>query len=63
MRVRVDTDRCQGHAVCAGTAPALFDLDDESKAVVLVGELAPAHLDGARAAEASCPELAITLDT
>lgn len=62
MKVHVDTDRCQGHAVCAGTAPALFDLDGDDKAVVLVGELGPADLDGARAAEASCPELAITLD-
>lgn len=62
MRVRVDTDRCQGHAVCAGTAPVLFDLDDDGKAVVLVGDLEPGQLDGARAAEASCPELAIALD-
>lgn len=62
VQVRVDTDRCQGHAVCAGTAPELFDLADDGIAVVLVGELTPAHLDGARAAEASCPELAITLD-
>lgn len=62
MRVRVDAERCQGHGVCAVTAPDLFDLREDGKAVVLVDELGPEHTDGARAAEASCPELAIFFD-
>lgn len=61
MRVHVDSERCQGHAVCAGTAPDLFELNDDGIAVVLAGELGPGQLDGARAAEASCPELAVTV--
>ena len=33
----IDRDLCQGHAVCREEAPAVFDLDDERR-VVLVGE-------------------------
>ena len=62
MRVRVDVDRCQGHGVCAVTSPDLFDLRDDGKAVVLAGEVGSRQLDGARAAEASCPELAISIE-
>jgi ferredoxin len=62
MKVRVDAERCQGHAVCAVTAPDLFDLGGDGKAVVLDAEPGPAGWDGARAAEASCPELAILLE-
>jgi ferredoxin len=62
VRVRVDTDRCQGHAVCAVTAPDLFDLDADGKAVVLVDRPGGTEADGARAAEASCPELAILIE-
>ncbi len=62
MKVRVDVDRCQGHAVCAVAAPDVFELGQHGKADVLVDELAVADVDGARAAEASCPDLAITLE-
>jgi ferredoxin len=30
----VDRDICEGHAVCLGIAPGVFDLDAENKAVV-----------------------------
>ncbi|GAB3505591.1 ferredoxin [Phytohabitans suffuscus] len=62
MRVRVDPERCQGHGVCVVTAPALFDFQDDGKAVAAARELEVADLDGARAAEASCPELAIAIE-
>ncbi|MDQ7903798.1 ferredoxin [Phytohabitans sp. ZYX-F-186] len=62
MRVRVETERCQGHGVCVVTAPALFDFQDDGKAVAAERELSAADLDGARAAEASCPELAIVIE-
>jgi len=58
----VEAQRCQGHGVCAGTAPDLFALRDDGKAVAEAHELTPSELDGARAAEASCPELAIVLE-
>ncbi|WP_372347934.1 ferredoxin [Streptomyces sp. KL116D] len=38
MQVHVDTSRCQGHALCAMTAPELFDLnDDDGHATAVVG--------------------------
>jgi ferredoxin len=40
----------------------LFELREDGKAAVLVDEPGPQHRDGARAAEASCPELAIFFD-
>jgi ferredoxin len=62
MRVIVERSRCQGHALCAMNAPDLFDLDDEGHSRVLADPV-PAGLDGAaRAAEAGCPERAITVD-
>lgn len=62
MKLRVDADRCQGHGMCAVTAPELFELDGEGKSVVLVDRVDPSQVDGARAAEASCPELAIVFE-
>ena len=28
MRIRVDPEKCQGHARCIGIAPELFEVDD-----------------------------------
>jgi ferredoxin len=35
VKIRVDTDLCQGHAVCKEEAPAVFDVDPASHKVVL----------------------------
>ena len=35
MRIRVDMDLCQGHAVCKEEAPAVFDVDPASSKVVV----------------------------
>jgi ferredoxin len=60
MRVIVDSNRCQGHALCVMNAPDLFDLDDAGHARVLANPV-PDGLDAAaRAAEGGCPEQAIT---
>ncbi|GAA1851728.1 ferredoxin [Pseudonocardia ailaonensis] len=62
MKVDVDTERCQGHGVCAGIAPDVFDLDPSGKAVVVGDENTPDLVEGSRAAMASCPELAISVE-
>ncbi|GGM20769.1 ferredoxin [Dactylosporangium sucinum] len=62
MKARVDAERCQSHGVCVVTAPELFRFQDDGTAVAVDRELGRADLDGARAAEASCPELAIVLE-
>lgn len=59
MRVAVDRDRCEANGVCAGLAPAVFDLDDEDYLHILAAEV-PAGLAGAvRSAVASCPKQAL----
>ncbi|MFF3396170.1 ferredoxin [Streptomyces sp. NPDC002669] len=64
LRLDVDRDRCVGAGMCALTAPAVFDQDDEEGLVVL---LHPVPDDGDRAAARMavglCPAGAITLDS
>ena len=44
MKIRVDPDKCQGHARCYGLAPELFDVDDYGQASVIVDQV-PAELE------------------
>jgi len=58
MRIRVDPDKCQGHARCYGLAPELFAVDDYGQASVIV-DVVPAGLEEkAELAIANCPEYA-----
>ena len=60
MKIRVDPDKCQGHARCIGIAPTLFESDDYGlSSVVGDGTVAPDLEDAARLAIANCPEYAI----
>ncbi len=34
-RLEIDRDRCEGHGLCAQSAPAWLDLDDDGEPVVL----------------------------
>jgi ferredoxin len=60
LKVRVDREKCQGHARCFALAPELFELDEmgngreRSDGTVAPGLEAKAHL-----AQANCPELAV----
>jgi ferredoxin len=59
VKIRVDPDKCQGHARCFALAPELFAVDDYGQASVIVDEV-PAELEGkADLAIANCPEYAI----
>jgi ferredoxin len=62
MRVRVDTDRCTGHARCAAFAPDVFVLDELGYNVTPVTEVPPEHEEAARKGALACPELAITIE-
>jgi ferredoxin len=63
VKVRVDRDRCQGHARCAALAPALFRLDEFGNAQEIGDGSVPAALvDKAYLAKANCPELAIEVN-
>ncbi len=60
LKVRVDRERCQGHARCAALAPELFKLDALGHAEeVGDGTVLPPLADKAHLAKANCPELAI----
>jgi ferredoxin len=60
LRVRVDRERCQGHARCFALAPELFELDEWGNARERGdGAVAPALEAKARLAQSNCPELAI----
>ncbi|GAA1816978.1 ferredoxin [Actinomadura chokoriensis] len=60
MKVRIDSERCQGHGRCYDLAPDLFGEDDEGYGTVLGGGAVPADREqDARLAAANCPERAI----
>jgi ferredoxin len=63
MKLSVDADKCQGHTLCAMTAPQLFELsmiDGHSTAII---SDVPAELQSlARDAAGTCPEQAIVIE-
>ncbi len=61
MKVRVDPERCQGHARCYALAPELFEVDDYGLSSALGDGTVPAGSEErARLAIANCPEFAIS---
>jgi ferredoxin len=62
ITVRVDPDKCQGHARCSALAPELFELDELGYARQAVNSCVPPELvDKAYMARANCPEDAIII--
>lgn len=62
LKVKVDRQRCQGHARCKALAPELFALDALGNAQEIGDGSVPAGLeDKAYLAKANCPELAIEI--
>ena len=60
VKIRVDPDKCQGHARCYALAPELFEVDDYGLSTVVGdGSVPPELEDRARLAIANCPEFAI----
>jgi ferredoxin len=60
LKIRVDQEKCQGHARCKALAPELFDLDEFGNAHEIGDGFVPADLeDRAWLARANCPEIAI----
>lgn len=63
MRIRVDPDRCQGHARCYAIAPDLFDVDEFGQSSVVGDGIVPKDReDAARLAISNCPEFAVSED-
>lgn len=62
MKITADLHRCEGHGLCAGTAPEMYDLDDDAVVVVRY-DIVPPHLE--RRAEAGagvCPVAALRVE-
>lgn len=62
ITVRVDPDKCQGHARCCALAPECFQLDEfgnamESQRIFTDSDL----IEKAYVARANCPEEAIII--
>ena len=57
MRIKVDSEKCQGHNRCYSLAPELFDVDDYGYATEIDDGTVPSELeDKAKLAAANCPE-------
>ncbi len=62
MKLRIDSERCQGHGRCYDLGPELFGEDEEGYGKVLgTGVVPPDKVQEARRAVANCPERAIDL--
>jgi ferredoxin len=62
VKLRIDSERCQGHGRCYDLAPDLFGDDDEGFGQVRGdGTVTPDTERQARLAVANCPERAIEL--
>ena len=60
--VRIDAEKCQGHARCHALAPELFELDEFGSARVRgSGHVLSTLEDRAWIARANCPELAVEI--
>jgi ferredoxin len=61
VRISVDHARCEGHGLCAGQAPTVFDLDDDAQVVYQFEgrTVPPEHVAEARAAVNVCPVAAL----
>lgn len=60
MKVRVDLNKCQGHARCEEICPEVFSTDEvEGKCVILQEDVPEALREQAMLAVQSCPEYAL----
>jgi ferredoxin len=60
MKLSVDHEVCEGHGLCVGIAPEIFDLDEEDVLHIRPSELAREELERVTVAVASCPKNALS---
>lgn len=61
MRVHIELDQCEGHGLCAATAPDLYDLDDDGFAAESDLDVPDNLISDARSGASACPMSAIRL--
>ncbi|MGI6297605.1 MAG: ferredoxin [Saccharofermentanales bacterium] len=62
MKAIVDRDTCIGCGLCAEICPAVFEMDDEELACVIVDVIPEEEEANAQEAADSCPVAAITIE-
>ncbi|HWA65283.1 MAG TPA: ferredoxin [Mycobacteriales bacterium] len=62
MRVSVDRDLCQGHAMCELEAPEVFQVGRSDQVELLVDSVPPEHEEAVRLAVTYCPTRALTIE-
>lgn len=62
MRVRVDGERCSGHARCGAVSEELFPLDDDGYSKLQEYAVEPAQLPLVIEGVEACPERALILE-
>jgi ferredoxin len=65
MRIVVEPKRCEGHGVCAATAPNLFELSDNGELTLTYDgiDIPPTEIIDAESAVSCCPVQALRLTT
>jgi ferredoxin len=62
MKVRLDSSRCVGHAMCSAVDENLFPLDDSGYSIVQPHEVGPGDQASTRAGADACPEGALIFE-
>jgi ferredoxin len=62
MKVRLDAERCVGHAQCYAVHPELFPINDDGYSVLETHAVKPEDEQRTRNGVAACPELALIID-
>lgn len=62
MKIRLDPDRCAGHAQCYAVDPDMFPLDDAGYSCLDELTVGPEEEETARRGVSACPEQALIFD-
>jgi ferredoxin len=62
MKVRLERDKCAGHAQCYAVDPDIFPIDDDGYCIMAEHTVAPDDEKATREGVAACPELALVID-
>ena len=62
MRVRIDSQRCQGHVRCYATVPEIIDVDEQGHGTVRTADIPPELEEKVHLSVGGCPERAILIE-
>jgi ferredoxin len=62
VKVRLEKEKCVGHAQCYAVHPELFPIDDSGYSILEAREVQPGDEAVTRDGVAACPEMALILE-